>query len=76
MNLLFHYCLQWEAYTLGQAPVAPSEGRELTSTQQEALANSVDIVKTAGHRYLVQKLRGGTICDKTGKPREIEVQVS
>ncbi|KAL5529227.1 hypothetical protein ACEPAG_5211 [Sanghuangporus baumii] len=65
---------EWEAYTLGQAPASPGEGHELTSTQQEALAKSVDVVKTAGHRYLVQKLGEGTICDKTGKPREIEVQ--
>lgn len=27
-------------------------------------------------RYLVQKLGGGTVCDLTGKPRRIEVQVS
>ncbi|EJD05822.1 uncharacterized protein FOMMEDRAFT_145214 [Fomitiporia mediterranea MF3/22] len=65
---------EWEAYTLGQAAAAPSEGRDLTVAQQEALAKSVDIVKTAGHRYLVQKMGSGTICDKTGKPREIEVQ--
>ncbi|KAI5122070.1 hypothetical protein M0805_006053 [Coniferiporia weirii] len=66
--------LEWEAFTLGQAAAIPSEGRELTSAQQEALTSSVDIVKSGGHRYLVQKWGDGTTCDKTGKPRKIEVQ--
>ncbi|KAH8117337.1 hypothetical protein DFH11DRAFT_1541625 [Phellopilus nigrolimitatus] len=65
---------EWEAYTLGQAATIPSEGHELTSAQQAALTNNVDIVKTAGHRYLTQKWGDGTTCDKTGRPREIEVQ--
>jgi len=66
---------EWEAYTLGQSTSARDEGRDLAVGQQQAaLQNNVDIVATAGHRYLVQTWSDGTICDKTGGPREIEVQ--
>lgn len=67
--------LQWEAYTLGQAATSPDAGRDLTNAQQAAISNNVDIARAAGHRYLVQRWGDGTPCDKTGEPREIEVQV-
>ena len=51
------------------------EGQELTLAQREALSN-IEVVRTAGHRYLVEKWGDGTVCDMTGKPRDIEVQVS
>ncbi|KLO12613.1 hypothetical protein SCHPADRAFT_853699 [Schizopora paradoxa] len=66
---------EWEAYTLGQSTSARDEGRDLAVNQQQAaLQNNVDIVATAGHRYLKQTWGDGTVCDKTGGPREIEVQ--
>jgi len=38
------------------------------------MSNNVDIARSAGHRYLVQTWSDGTQCDKTGQPRQIEVQ--
>ncbi|KAF7363363.1 PRKCSH domain-containing protein [Mycena sanguinolenta] len=66
-------CL-WEAYTLGRAPPAPEPGADLTVAQQNALAANLELARTAGSRYLVQRWGDGTLCDKTGKPREVEVQ--
>ncbi|TDL27359.1 hypothetical protein BD410DRAFT_714088 [Rickenella mellea] len=67
--------LQYEAYTLGRAPAVPAEGQELSLAQQAELSKTVELARGQGHRYLVQKWSDGTMCDKTGKPREIEVQV-
>jgi len=40
-----------------------------------ALANNLELARQgAGQRYLVQRWGDGTVCDKTGRPREIEVQ--
>jgi protein OS-9 len=38
-------------------------------------ADTTELQVKGEMRYLVQKLRGGTICDLTGKERKIEVQV-
>ncbi|KAJ7098009.1 hypothetical protein B0H15DRAFT_1009151 [Mycena belliarum] len=64
----------WESYTLGRAPPTPAPGTDLTAAQQDALAANLELARTAGSRYLVQRWGDGTICDKTGKPREVEVQ--
>ncbi|EIN07463.1 hypothetical protein PUNSTDRAFT_136143 [Punctularia strigosozonata HHB-11173 SS5] len=65
---------EWEAYTLGRAPPIPEPGTELTVAEQNALAANLDIARGAGSRYLVQRWGDGTVCDKTGKKREIEIQ--
>ncbi|KAF7338364.1 PRKCSH domain-containing protein [Mycena venus] len=67
--------MQWEAYTLGRAPTTPEPGADLTVAQQNALAANLELARNAGSRYLVQRWGDGTLCDKTGKPREVEVQV-
>ncbi|THU86416.1 hypothetical protein K435DRAFT_842873 [Dendrothele bispora CBS 962.96] len=60
----------WESYTLGKAPSA-----ELSVAQQQnENANALELARGAGSRYLVQRWTDGTICDKTGKGREVEVQ--
>ncbi|KAJ6547474.1 hypothetical protein B0H19DRAFT_1165802 [Mycena capillaripes] len=64
----------YESYTLGRAPQAPEPGADLTVAQQDALAANLELARSAGSRYLVQRWGDGTICDKTGKPREVEVQ--
>ncbi|KAJ7685098.1 hypothetical protein DFH06DRAFT_1157432 [Mycena polygramma] len=64
----------WESYTLGRAPPAPEPGADLTVAQQDALAANLELARSAGSRYLVQRWGDGTTCDKTGKPREVEVQ--
>lgn len=40
-----------------------------------AAANKLELARGAGQRYLVQRWEDGTVCDKTGIPRKIEVQV-
>ncbi|KAJ7740695.1 hypothetical protein DFH07DRAFT_838798 [Mycena maculata] len=64
----------WESYTLGRAPATPEPGADLTVAQQDALAANLELARSAGSRYLVQRWGDGTICDKTGKPRETEIQ--
>lgn len=66
---------EWESYTLGRAPRSSEEpGVDLTVAERNAEATNLELAKNAGSRYLVQRWGDGTICDKTGKPREIEVQ--
>lgn len=43
--------------------------------EQNAHAANLELAKNAGSRYLVQRWGDGTLCDKTGKNREVEVQV-
>lgn len=43
--------------------------------EEAALAANVELARGAGSRYLVQRWGGGTYCDKTGRKREIEIQV-
>ena len=67
---------QWEAYTLGQAPATtPESGADLTVAEQNALAVNLELARGTGSRYLVQRWGDGTICDKTGRDRETEIQV-
>jgi hypothetical protein len=56
--------------------VNPEPSADLTVAEQNAQAANLELARGAGSRYLVQKWGDGTICDKTGKSREVEVQVS
>lgn len=61
---------------MGQAPATtPEPGADLTVAEQNALAVNLELARGAGSRYLVQRWGDGTICDKTGREREIEIQV-
>lgn len=62
---------EWEAYTLGKAP---QPGADLTVAEQAPQAANLELAHNAGSRYLVQKWGDGSLCDKTGKNREVEVQ--
>ncbi|EAU88459.2 hypothetical protein CC1G_11931 [Coprinopsis cinerea okayama7 len=65
----------WESYTLGRAPRSSEEpGADLTVAERNAQAANLELARNAGSRYLVQRWGDGSICDKTGKPREVEVQ--
>jgi protein OS-9 len=48
---------------------------DLTVAQESAVAANLELAREAGSRYLVQRWGDGEICDKTGKRREVEVQV-
>ncbi|KAF9483909.1 hypothetical protein BDN70DRAFT_873313 [Pholiota conissans] len=65
---------EWESYTLGRAPRNPEPGADLTVAEQTTQAANLELARSAGSRYLVQRWDDGTICDKTGNPREVEVQ--
>lgn len=70
-----------ESYTLGQFPLRTNyspkygSGSELASKAGLRVEASLGGEGAEGGRYLVQKWGGGTICDKTGLPRSVEVQV-
>ena len=61
---------------MGRAPPNPEPSVDLTVAEQNAQTANLELARGAGSRYLVQKWGDGTICDKTGKNREVEVQVS
>ncbi|PPQ70956.1 hypothetical protein CVT24_009956 [Panaeolus cyanescens] len=63
-----------DAYTLGRAPQHSEPGADLTVAEQNAQAANLELARNAGSRYLVQRWGDGTICDKTGKSREVEIQ--
>jgi len=65
---------QWEAYDLGRAPESGS-GVDLSQADHGAVGANLELARGAGSRYLLQRWGDGTTCDKTGKRREIEVQV-
>jgi hypothetical protein len=65
---------QWEAYDLGRAPESGSSV-DLSRAEHGAVGTNLELARGAGSRYLVQRWGDGTMCDKTGKRREIEVQV-
>ena len=60
---------------MGRAPAQPAPGAGLTVAEQNAHATNLELAKNAGSRYLVQRWGDGTLCDKTGRNREVEVQV-
>ena len=72
---LTQHALQWEAYTLGRSPPAVEPGAELTLAQEQAIAANVELARSAGSRYLVQRWGDGTYCDKAARKRQIEIQV-
>ena len=50
---------------------------EVSNAEPSTQSASYGALETRGGiNYLVQKLDGGTLCDLTGKPRRVEVQVS
>lgn len=67
------------SYTLGHAPVPSHPDDEGDDhglpSEQTALASRLELARGAGHRYLNLHWGDGTVCDKTGRKREIEVQV-
>ncbi|BGP23292.1 misfolded glycoproteins degradation protein Yos9 [Rhodotorula toruloides] len=74
-----------ESYTLGIMPEAtavsttPKYGSGSSAVRQDAqvpsrLGGGEGLGWDEGGRYLMQTWQGGTICDKTGLPREVEVQ--
>ncbi|EGN95410.1 hypothetical protein SERLA73DRAFT_186387 [Serpula lacrymans var. lacrymans S7.3] len=65
---------EWESYTLGRAPPPPESSPELTFAEQDAQVANLEVARGPSSRYLVQRWGDGTPCDKTGKPREVEVQ--
>lgn len=81
----------YDAYTLGQAYHQPASKRQSGKTKSKALktnnehpnsisdpsfhSHSVSFAQSAASRYLVQRWSDGTTCDKTGRPREVEVQI-
>lgn len=75
-----------ESYSLGIMPEAtavsttPKYGSGSSAVRQEVqvpsrLGGGEGLGWDEGGRYLTQTWQGGTICDKTGLPREVEVQV-
>lgn len=65
---------EWEAFTLGRAPTAPEAGAQMAVADQIPQVANLEVAHGPGTRYLVQRWSDGTYCDKTGKPREVEVQ--
>ncbi|GAA6033747.1 hypothetical protein NBRC10512_004083, partial [Rhodotorula toruloides] len=74
-----------ESYTLGIMPEAtavsmtPKYGSGSPAVRQDAqvpsrLGGGEGLGWDEGGRYLTQTWQGGTVCDKTGLPREVEVQ--
>ncbi|KAH7923498.1 hypothetical protein BV22DRAFT_1015312 [Leucogyrophana mollusca] len=64
----------WEAFTLGRAPPAADVGADVAIAEHNAQAANLEVARGPGSRYLVQRWGDGTFCEKTNKPREVEVQ--
>lgn len=66
------------SYTLGHAPATlhhdQDEEGHISVPEQAALANRLELARGAGHRYLTLHWGDGTVCDKTGRKRETEIQ--
>ncbi|EIW85028.1 hypothetical protein CONPUDRAFT_47616 [Coniophora puteana RWD-64-598 SS2] len=61
----------WESFTLGRAPAAVQQIKDVAIAEQPI---NVKLAHGEGPTYLTQRYSDGTLCDKTGKPREVEVQ--
>lgn len=61
---------EYDAYTLGRA--VPLSGSHQAAKRSETPALSFG--HSHSSRYLLQRMSSGTMCDKTGRPRETEVQ--
>ncbi|KIM24012.1 hypothetical protein M408DRAFT_27454 [Serendipita vermifera MAFF 305830] len=68
------------SYTLGHAPSTVHHDEDadghISVPEQAALANRLELARGAGHRYLTLHWGDGTVCDKTGRKRETEIQAS
>ncbi|KAH7914997.1 hypothetical protein BJ138DRAFT_1098249 [Hygrophoropsis aurantiaca] len=64
----------WESFTLGRAPPAADVGADVAIAEHNAQAVNLEVARGPGSRYLVQRWGDGTFCEKTNKPREVEVQ--
>ncbi|OAX43539.1 hypothetical protein K503DRAFT_765756 [Rhizopogon vinicolor AM-OR11-026] len=65
---------EWESFTLGRAPSVGEPGADIVTTDHHAQVANLEVAHGPGSRYLVQRWGDGTFCEKTGKPREVEVQ--
>ena len=69
----------YEAYTLGQAVSEPKRPKKPVLSSHTAVDRALDPPVSFGlgasSRYLVQRWSDGTPCDKTGRSRQVEVQV-
>ena len=78
----------YEAYTLGQARPPPTRkprslpglshtnaARQTSLDKKDTSPLSTSFGVSTSSRYLTQRWSDGSPCDKTGRPREIEVQV-
>jgi len=64
------------SYVLGKVKPTPHQKRKGDANRRvRAESDRTELQVKGEMRYLVQKLRGGTICDLTGKERKIEIQV-
>lgn len=67
------------SYMLGHAPTMRNHDDETEGNvavpNNSALANRLELARGAGHRYLNMHWGDGSVCDKTGRKREVEVQV-
>jgi protein OS-9 len=61
---------EFDAYTLGRA--TPPSGSNQAAKRSETPALSFG--HSHSSRYLLQRMSSGTMCDKTGRPRETEIQ--
>jgi len=59
----------FEAYTLGVSPMQKAEDQDVALR-----ANNNLELRGTGQRYLVQTWSDGTVCDKSGRSREVEIQ--
>ncbi|KZO89937.1 hypothetical protein CALVIDRAFT_543123 [Calocera viscosa TUFC12733] len=59
----------FEAYTLGVSPMQKAEDRDVALRASSNLE-----LRGTGQRYLVQTWSDGTVCDKSGRSREVEIQ--
>lgn len=72
-----------QEFVLGKAKTSPKSKSkedewgnqiEAHSTPKNGESPKTELQVKGDMRYLVQKMEGGTICDLTGKPRQVEVQ--
>ncbi|KIY62956.1 hypothetical protein CYLTODRAFT_426514 [Cylindrobasidium torrendii FP15055 ss-10] len=59
---------KWESYTLGRAPQTNTDVAIRNGNIQLAHGGA------GGSHYLVQTWGDGTMCDKSGRPREVQIQ--
>ncbi|KAG8936571.1 Protein OS-9 [Tulasnella sp. 418] len=66
----------YEAYILGRAPelIGHGDGELALRNDRHRHADALQLAQGRDQRYLTSKWLDGTVCDKTGRPREIEIQ--